>query len=145
MCVEDGELKRMFGPHFLSVQGRRWVVYTLDFTENCLFHDLVQHSFCEGCCMECDPYILTYRSTTSHSSSCAHDSFNCEICSCILSFITRRTYHKSRESDHSNIQWLLHDPASTSFFRRHRRYSFAKTVEGTAIRFPLHIATTTSS
>ena len=22
MCVEDGELKRMFGPHFLSVQGR---------------------------------------------------------------------------------------------------------------------------
>lgn len=49
-----------------------------------------------------------------HSNSCAHDSFNCEIRSCILLFITRRTYHNTRESGHSNIQWLLHDPAYTS-------------------------------
>ena len=44
MCVEDGELKRMFGPHFLSVQGR-WDVYTLDFTRNCLFYYLISQTF----------------------------------------------------------------------------------------------------
>ena len=58
MCVEDGGLKKMFGPHFLSVQGR-WDVYTLDSLIIVCF--TTPAKFCGNCCMNCDPSILTYR------------------------------------------------------------------------------------
>lgn len=64
--------------------------------------------------MDCDPCPYISRLPLDHTNRCAHDTFYCEICSCILIFVTRRTYHNTRKSDHSNIQWLLHDPAYTS-------------------------------
>lgn len=32
----------------------------------------------------------------------------------VLRIYVFRTYHNTRTSNHSNIQWLLHDPAYTS-------------------------------